>query len=49
MFHGNNIRDMIIGQVISADTQSHKQTHRRRKRKAILYGPASCTLHTIGW
>jgi len=37
--HGNNVRDVIITHVISADAQ----INRRGKCKAIL-GPAGCAL-----
>ena len=38
--HGNNVRDIIIVHVISADTQTKIYTGRHRKHKVIL-GPAA--------
>ena len=36
MLHGNNVRDVIIAHVMSADAQINIYTNRRGKRKAIL-------------
>ena len=41
--HGNNVRDIIVVHMMSADT--HTQTNRHGKCKAIL-GPAGHPLHT---
>ena len=40
--HDNNVRDIIIAHMISADAQIYIHTNRRRKRKVIL-GPAGHT------
>ena len=43
--HGNNVRDVIIAHVISADAQIHVQIYRRGNGKVIL-GPAGHALCT---
>ena len=43
--HRNNLCDVIIAHVISADVQTNKQTNRHRKHKTILR-PARHVLHT---
>jgi len=39
--HGNNVRDVIIAHMISADPQIY-----RRGNGKVILGPAGCVLHT---
>jgi len=47
--HGNNVRDVIIAQVISADAQMYIYTNRRGNRKVILGLAGRARKHTAGW